>query len=369
MIKIFPVQTGFRLYYQDKSWGQAECLNYSSFTNGELPAWVHRILLFCKEWLNGQETFYFQTSGSTGAPKTIRATRKQLLASVELTQKAFHLRSGEVALLCLPIDFIAGKMMLIRGMQLGWHIIVQKAQSNPLLNLQVSQKIDFAAFVPLQVQTILEQTPEKIHQLFHTKSVIIIGGASISEKLEKSIEKLEIPTFHTYAMTETLSHIAIRRLNGFNKQDYFQVLEGVKIRLDDRECLCIVSPTTNFQEIITNDKAELIAEDKFRIVGRIDNIINSGGVKIQLELVEKIVEKVFDKENITRRFFCTGIPDEKLGQKLVLCIEGACWDKEKEQDILQKINLQSPNKYFVPKLILYKESFVETSTGKIKRII
>ncbi|WP_448530638.1 AMP-binding protein [Raineya sp.] len=367
MIKILRKQTDFRIYYKEYSWSKQDCFHFTKDEN--LPHWISQILEFCKDWLSEKEIFSFQTSGSTGTPKTIQASRKQLRASVALTQKAFQLQGGEVTLLCLPAEFIAGKMMLIRAMELAWHIILQEPQSNPLQNLELSRKIDFAAFVPFQMQSILEQTPEKINRLFHKRSTIILGGASLANSLEKSIEKLKIPIFHTYGMTETLSHIAIRALNGKEKSDFFQVLEGVKVRLDKRGCLCITSPTTDFQEIITNDIAEILPNDTFRIIGRMDNVINSGGVKIQLEMVEKIVEKVFEAENIHNRFFCTGIPDEKLGQKLVLCVENACWNVEKEEKILNKIAQLTTNKYYVPKSILYKSRFEQTATGKIKRIL
>jgi O-succinylbenzoic acid--CoA ligase len=367
MIKILRKQTDFRIYYKENSWSKQDCLKFTKDEN--LPHWISQILEFCKDWLSEKEIFSFQTSGSTGTPKTIQASRKKLLASVTLTQKAFQLKGGEVALLCLPTEFIAGKMMLIRGMELAWHIILQETQSNPLQNLEVSRKIDFAAFVPLQMQSILEQTPEKINRLFHKQSTIILGGTSLSYSLEKSLEKLKIPIFHTYGMTETLSHIAVRAVNGKEKSDFFQVLEGVKVRLDKRGCLCITSPTTDFQEIITNDIADILPNGTFRITGRIDNVINSGGVKIQLEMVEKIVEKVFEAEHIHNRFFCIGIPDEKLGQKLVLCVENAFWNVEKEREILNKIALLTTNKYYVPKSILYKSHFEQTATGKIKRIL
>ncbi|MCS6794319.1 MAG: AMP-binding protein [Raineya sp.] len=367
MIKILRKQGDFRLYYQDISWNKQDCLNFSP--DQFLPNWLNKVIEFCKEWWSEQEIFNFQTSGSTGTPKIISVNRRQLLASVQLTQKAFQLKGGEVALLCLPTEFVAGKMMLVRGMELCWHIILQEPTSNPLQNLEVNRKIDFAAFVPLQMQTILEQNPEKIHKLFHKQSTIILGGASISDTLRKNIEKLKVPIFHTYGMTETLTHIAICALNGKAKSDYFTTLEQVRVRTDERNCLCITSPTTDFQEIATNDVVEILGEGKFRVVGRWDNVINSGGVKIQLENVEKIIEKVFELENIHNRFFCIGVPDEKLGQKLVLCVENALWSVEKEQKILTQIAKFSENKYYVPKSIVYKSHFEQTPTGKIKRIL
>jgi O-succinylbenzoic acid--CoA ligase len=327
--------------------------------------YLQKTIEFCKEWLSGKETFIVNTSGSTGTPKPIEISRTQMLESVRLTQLAFGLKGGETALVCLHTDYIAGKMMLIRGLELGWQMLLQEPSSNPLE--KITEPFDFVAFVPLQLQTIIEKTPEKISLLNQFKT-IILGGAGISTSLETFIESLQVPVYHTYAMTETITHIATRLLNTSQKQPYFKAIEGVKIKLDERECLCITSPTTNFEEITTNDIAEIIDNQYFKIVGRIDNIINSGGIKIQLENIESNLEKVWVKLKLTQRFFCMGIPHDTFGQILVLCIEGSSLDKELETLIIKELSLLV-DKYQLPKKIFYKKHFLETETGKIKRTL
>ncbi|KOY88167.1 hypothetical protein AD998_11475 [bacterium 336/3] len=327
--------------------------------------YLQNTIEFCKEWLSGKEQFVVNTSGSTGTPKPIEISRTQMLESVRLTKLAFGLKGDETALVCLHTDYIAGKMMLIRGLELGWQMLLQEPSSNPLE--KITESFDFVAFVPLQLQTIFEKTPEKITLLNQFKT-IILGGASISASLETFIESLQVPVYHTYAMTETITHIATRLLNTKQKQPYFEVIEGVKIRLDERGCLCITSPTTNFEEIFTNDIAEIIDNQYFKIIGRIDNVINSGGIKIQLENIENKLEKVWEKLKLRQRFFCTGISDETFGQILVLCIEGKALDSEQETLIMKELSLLV-DKYQIPKKIFYKDHFLETETGKIKRAL
>lgn len=336
--------------------------NFAEFED----TYLQESIVFCQKWLNGAEKFAIQTSGSTGKPKIVYPTRQEMQASVQMSQKAFGWQGNEKALVCLHTQYIAGKMMLVRGLELNWTMYLQKPCNNPLENF--GNLLDFAAFVPLQMQNILEKCPEKL-SLFAPKANIIIGGAAISPTLEEKIKKIAATyIFQTYGMTETLSHIALRKLNGENSQENFVPLENVKIRLDSRNCLCISSPTTSFREIITNDIAQIEADDSFKILGRADNIINSGGVKIQLEEVEQNIEKIFEKTELQRRFYCVGKTDEYWGQILVLCIEGDILAKNIEEDLYKNLQML-PNKYHIPKKIIYQEKFAETETGKIKRLI
>jgi O-succinylbenzoic acid--CoA ligase len=326
--------------------------------------YLRESLIFCQKWLKGEQTFEVKTSGSTGTPKIIYPTRQAIRASVAMSQKFFAWKGGEKALVCLHTQYIAGKMMLVRGLELGWTMYLQMPNHNPLATFE--QNLDFAAFVPLQMQNILENTPQKLAN-FSPNANIIIGGASVSNHLEKMLAGIENPKiFQTYGMTETLSHIAIRRLNGSSQKNFFP-LEQVQIRLNEQNCLCISSPTTLFQEIVTNDIAEIYADGSFRILGRADNIINSGGVKIQLEQVEQEIEKIFEQIGLQRRFYCIGTPDSYWGEMLTLCIEGEKLSENTENK-LQKSFQNLSNKYFIPKKIVYLNRFSETETGKVKRI-
>lgn len=326
--------------------------------------YLQESLLFCQKWLQGEESFEVKTSGSTGVPKIIYPKRKAIQASIEMSRLAFGWKGKEQVLVCLHTQYIAGKMMLLRGLELDWTMYLQAPTNNPLADFE--QKLDFAAFVPLQMQNILANSPEKL-DLFDKNGSIIIGGASINSTLEGFIGNLVAPRiFQTYGMTETLSHIAIKQLNAKPPQKYFFPLNGVQIRLDERKCFCVKSPSTCFEEIATNDVAEIYADGSFRILGRLDNVINSGGVKIQLEEVEKEIEEVFSQIALQRRFYCIGTNDDYWGQALTLCIEGEKFPENVEISLMKLLqNLK--NKYHIPKKIIYQAVFSETETGKIKR--
>ncbi len=325
--------------------------------------YYRKVLNFRELWNSGQPSFQIQTSGSTGTPKLIELTRNQLIASAKLTQTAFDLQAGDIAFCCLNIEYIAGMMMLVRAFEIGMDLMVVEPKSNPFegieKHLYLLRRNAFYAFVPLQIENLLENEAN-IPQLNAAKS-IIIGGASVGDSLLEKIQSINSPVFATYGMTETVTHIAKRHLNGIEKQGNFEIIEGVKIEVDERNCLKINSETTQNQWITTNDVIELIDDSKFRLIGRIDNIINSGGVKIQLEKVESQIEPILRNLQFDGRFFCFGITNEKLGQKLVLILES-----EKEIEGLTEAFKILP-KFERPKAIYTIPEFIETPTGKINK--
>src|SRR5258708_7474038 len=285
-------------------------------------------LTFCKSWITGQQEFFIYTSGSTGPPRQILLKRSQMEASARKTIEALELKAGETSLICLDTKFIAGQMMLVRSLIAGMNIVSVEPSSNPFDKIE-SQQIDFVALVPYQLENILEHTPEKLNQVCCT----IIGGATISDSLKDKIKNSRCAIYATYGMTETLSHIALQRLNGSHALNYFEAFPTINLRLDNRGCLCIKANYLE-DEIITNDLVELVAENKFRWLGRIDNIINSGGVKVIPEKVEMVFEKILDSFQIRNRFFITGVPDKKLGSKVVMIFEGFLFNKEIQEKIL-----------------------------------
>jgi o-succinylbenzoate---CoA ligase len=318
-----------------------------------------KVIDFCQRWLSGQQEFILKTSGSTGEPKPIHLTRFQMESSAKLTGKTFHLEKGNKALVCLNVEYIAGIMMLVRGMVLGLDLTIIEPNSNPLENVQ-NQTFDFAAFVPLQLQNIIKNKNQV--EILNKMKAIIVGGAAVNEVLEEEIQKLQVPVYSTYGMTETVSHIAIRKLNGSGKSENFHVLEGVKIGIDDRNCLNIVADASNNQLVQTNDIVEIINQSKFKLLGRYDNIINSGGVKIQLEKVEKTIEKFIPN----KRFFAYGLPDLSLGQKLILVIELQIFDEDLKNKLIESLKNEL-SKYEIPKQIFTINPFSETPTGKIDK--
>jgi O-succinylbenzoic acid--CoA ligase len=333
-------------------------------------------LAFCRAWQQGQAEFTLHTSGSTGAPKPIRLTRAQMQASALLTGQTLGLRTGDEALVCLNIRYVAGIMMLVRGLELGLPMTIIEPSGNPLAKLNsVLHSFAFTAFVPLQLQTILE-TNDSVKRsaylaILNGMKAILVGGAATSPALEQALQVITAPVYATYGMTETVSHIALRRLNGPNPTELFTALDGVTLGTDERGCLHITAAATNFERVQTNDVVELIDAEHsspihFRLLGRADRIINSGGVKLQPEPIEQLIQTTLAELGVhpLPRLFVVGLPDERLGQRLVLVVEQRDLISPLRSDLQESIR-QQLGPYAVPKEIITVSKFVETPTGKI----
>lgn len=318
-------------------------------------------LHFCRDWLNGRERFVLHTSGSTGAPKEISATRHQLIASAKGTIDALHLRAGLTSLVCLDTRYVAGIMMLVRAMEAGMTMIVVEASSNPFEKLPETLPVDFTAMVPLQVDTLINH-PDQLDRI----GKLIIGGAPLHPTAIQRLQQTRCECYATYGMTETLSHIALQRLNGSLKQDFFQVLPGITIHTDERSCLVINAPHLNAHPVITNDLVELISSTQFRWLGRMDTVINSGGVKVLPEKVDEAVASVFEKLGLSNRHFITSLPDNTLGQAVTLVIEGAL-SEQTQQKIAEFLGTLLP-RFERPRSIKLVSNFIQTSTGKIDKL-
>ena len=316
------------------------------------------------DWLDGKAYFEIQTSGSTGKPKTIILEQDKIEYSALQTANAFGLMPRDRLLCCLGLHYIAGFMMVMRAIVNDCDLVAAPQVSNPLADISDQIKIDFAAFVPIQMETMLND-PHAV-KIMNKMKAILVGGAAISESLEKRLQELEVPVFHTYSMTETYTHVAIRRINGELKAHSYTPMPGVDISLDERGCLVITSFLTNNKPLITNDLAEIQGDGSFILLGRADNVINSGGIKIQLEKIEKICAEVFASLGLKPLFFATGIPDEKLGEKLVLVIEDDRWAKEMINTINNQLSMKL-GKYEVPKEMFFVGKIAFTKTGKIDR--
>ncbi|WP_426091446.1 AMP-binding protein [Flavobacterium sp. DSR3-2] len=296
---------------------------------------------FILDWFDNKSYVEFNTSGTTGAPKLIRIEKQAMVDSAIATGDFFDLHPGDKALHCLPTKFIAGKMMFVRSFILGLDVDFVAPSSHPLMLNDT--KYDFAAMVPLQAQNSLPQ--------LNNVKKIIIGGAKMNTALEKGLSKLKTTVYETYGMTETITHIAAKKIG----EQAFSVLPNIKIAIDDRNCLVIDAPKISEKSIVTNDLVEIVGENQFVFLGRIDNVINSGGVKL---IPEKIEQKLSHK--INSRFFVTGIQDADLGEKLVLVIEG-------ENQTLEDTIFDDLDKYEKPKEVFYVAKFTETENGKVKR--
>ncbi|KAB7530566.1 AMP-binding protein [Flagellimonas olearia] len=304
---------------------------------------------FLLDWLSGNPVLEVFTSGSTGTPKKIHLKKEHMVNSAKATGQYFNLNAGHTALLCLPFSGIAGRMMLVRAMVLGWQLDYVEPTSTPLSH--TSKPYDFAAMVPLQVQNSLEQLGQV--------RTLIIGGAPVNAALKKTLDTLGTNCYETYGMTETVTHIAIKAINGPEASDLFKTLPGVNILKDGRECLVIEAPAIAAETIVTNDLVDIVSENTFQWLGRFDSIINSGGVKLVPEQIERKLAHLMNS-----RFFVAGEPDEKLGQRLVLVVEGKC---DATQLLHEIKSLETLQKFEVPKVIYCVPKFMETKTGKILR--
>jgi len=298
---------------------------------------------FLLDWFDSKPYIEMQTSGSTGTPKVIRVDKQAMVNSAIATGDFFELRSGNRALQCLPVKYVAGKMMLIRSIILGLDLDYVAPTSHPMKDLD-DQKYDFVAMVPMQAQNSLAE-------LRNVKK-LIVGGAQISASLEKELMKLPTEVYETYGMTETITHIAAKRVG----EKAFTVLPHVTISYDDRNCLVIHAPHIIAEEaVVTNDLVELVNENQFIFLGRLDNVINSGGVKIMPEQVEHKLDG-----KINHRFFIAAKEDAELGEKVVLVIEGDAFDVDKSI-------FDTLDKYEHPREILFVPKFKETENGKVLR--
>ena len=311
----------------------------------------------------GASAFTQQTSGSTGVPKKITITRDQMITSAGRTLNALGIIAGDCALACLNPEYIAGKMMLARALEFNLKLEAVEPTSDPLQHLDGELINGFAAFVPLQLQTMLDN-PQRINQLNQMKAVLV-GGAPVSDTLEKKIKALTCPVYATYGMTETVSNIALQKLNGRGVQKNFITLPGITVQTDERSCLVIHLPGVP-EPVITNDVAELQSETSFRILGRWDHVINTGGIKINPEQLEKHVEKILHAHGILRPFIIGSLPDEKLGEQLILLVEGIPMHPETEGRFIEKCK-QQLEPYEVPRQIRYLNQFFYTRSGKINR--
>lgn len=299
---------------------------------------------FISGWYSPKDKIEFQTSGSTGKPKSISVKKEWMKNSAHLTGNTFGLKEGDSALLCMPMKYVAGKMMVVRSLELGLDLKVVEPSSSPLKN--IDDQIDFAAMVPFQLEKSLNDL-DKVKML-------IVGGGKVNTQLVEKLQFVSTQIYETYGMTETITHVAIKPLNGPNKSDVFQALDGIHFEIDKRDCLIIHAPTIHPDSIVTNDIIELIDKKTFRWLGRFDNVINSGGVKI----IPEVVEEKLAKEIPDRRFFLTGKSDHLLGEKVALVVEG-----EKI-----KISMESLGEYEKPKEIYFVPEFVETESGKLNRV-
>lgn len=334
---------------------------------------------FLQEWNSPSETLLVHTSGSTGKPKPMWVEKQRMLNSAYITCDFLGLRPGDSALLCMSLDYIAGKMMVVRSIERKLRLFSVKPSGHPLsdesLAKMVEMDFDFVAMVPMQVYNTL-QVPQERERLSRIKH-LIIGGGAIDDALAEELRSLPGAVWSTYGMTETLSHIALRRLNGEEASEWYQPFDSVGVSLNSDGCLVIDAPLVCSEPLVTNDIAEIKQQETsshssdassslktssphvlFRIKGRKDNVICSGGIKIQIEEVENLL-----RQHLDAPFLLAKKKDEKFGEIAVLVTESG------DLEGVEAICRQVLPKYWVPRQYLHFDQLPMTETGKPKRAI
>ena len=307
---------------------------------------------FLLDWLNNDNFLYVNTSGSTSQPKQIKLHKQAMVNSAIATGDFFGLEPGNKAIDCLPSHYIAGKMMLVRAMILGLEIDCVEPSTHPIFDYE--KQYDFCATIPLQLK----------HTINYTQNIktIIIGGSKVTKPLLERISQSTSQFYETYGMTETVTHVAVKRLQSKTAvgEDNFNALPEVTFTHDDRNCLVIHAPNLVKEDVVTNDIVDLKSETAFKWLGRFDNVINSGGIKLFPEQIEDKLQSMIDE-----RYIIASEPDDALGEKLILIIENP---RDKAESFKKRLALLTDlTKYEVPKKIYTTDKFIETVNGKIQR--
>lgn len=328
----------------------------------EPDLYFHQALTFCHLWLTDVQDFELSTSGSTGEPKTITVYRQQMEKSAAGTRAFFEIERGSNLLCCLNVWMIAGKMMLVRGLEWDATIYLVQPKENPLLDIPDFISFDFVAMVPMQVTACLNETStlDKIKNI----KTLIIGGAPSSPSLLQKITDFKLNAYQTYGMTETVSHIALAKIT--QEALTYTCLPEVKVGTDGEGKLWIESPTAREKRLYTNDIVKILNNSQFEWIGRSDFTINSGGIKLQPEILEPLMASTVEKIYGPCNFFLIGKEDEKLGEKMVLVLEQPLKNESQAQDLLNELKTVM-NRYHIPREILIATSFMKTPSGKINR--
>jgi O-succinylbenzoic acid--CoA ligase len=305
---------------------------------------------FLLDWLDDKDYIEVKTSGSTGKPKKIKIKKQAMVNSAIATGDFFKLKPGDKILNCLPSNFIAGKMMIVRAVILGLELDMTVPAALPSIDYE--KDYTFCAFTPMQLKNFAKY-------LLNIKTAIV-GGGRVSNAIIESIKDKKPMVYETYGMTETVSHIAVRKLNNFSSSEsiltsHFKTLPDISVSQDERGCLVIHAPHLSDEKIITNDLVKIHSQSEFEWLGRFDNVINSGGIKLYPEQIESKLQS-----KIKQQFFIASKPDDTLGDKLILILES------KTNDLDTSI-FDSLDKYEKPKEVITIPKFLETASGKIHR--
>lgn len=325
-----------------------------------IPNWQKHIWEFLTVWLNNEsDTIQVTTSGSTGPAKVIRHTKQAIKASALRTCRTLNLLEGSIALLCLPANKIAGMMMIVRSHANKMKLYCIEPSQNPLQSISANPVIHFAAFTPSQIYSICNTPYHK--QLFASIHNVILGGGEVTQQLLKTLQTLPNNTYSSFGMTETISHIALKKISDRSDESYFTAFKDVEIKQDDRGCLIITDHLLGIKNIVTNDVVTIHSENTFEWHGRYDFIINTGGIKVNAEELERKIHNL-----IRLPYFFTGTAHPQWGEQITLVIQSKALSKTEIQCI--KDSIETLDKIQQPKQIWLCPKFVYTDTKKLNRI-
>ena len=313
---------------------------------------------FLEDWFSEKNTVAVQSSGSTGTPKILHAEKERMKASAAMTCSFLGLKQGDTALLCMPLKYIGAKMVVVRALIWGLDLYCAAPSGHPFAQINFSP--DFLALTPAQVYSSLQNSTEST--LLRGTKQLIIGGGAINAALAEELADFPHAVWSTYGMTETLSHIALRRLNGKDKSDWYQPFSGVTVSLTPQGTLAVNAPAVCPERLITNDIAEVDAFGRFKIIGRADNVINSGGIKLQAEKLEDKLAAV-----LPFPFMITSVPDEQYGEATVLLVQNTDNGADTDESALRNTVNAVLGKYEKPKHIFFTKHLPRTETDKPNR--
>ncbi|HUX38973.1 MAG TPA: AMP-binding protein [Rectinemataceae bacterium] len=333
--------------------GELEAFCRDSIAGGHLPPWEEAALRFILDWLGPEESIVQRSSGTTGRPKDLVLAKTAMAGSARNTCDFFGLKPGDSALLCLPVDYIAGKMMIARALVGGLDLLITEPSGRPPIP---RRRVDFCAMVPLQVEASLAAGPE-----LGRIGTLIIGGAEISPELEKALGSETVSAWATYGMAETCSQVALRRVNGDRPEKVYTAMRGVRLSLDERDCLAIEADWLG-GKVQTNDVVEMLDDLRFRWLGRFDNLINSGGLKIVPEELEALIT-----EKTGRACAVIGLPDTRLGTKVAVVFEDGATGSTSELASLRGLLEGELPRQALPREILAVAELPRNASFKLDR--
>ena len=353
------IMSNYNINGKSYNFTELQVLIEQKISNAIVPEWENKIFHFISDWIRPGRTIPVTTSGSTGTPRIVDIPKVWMRKSAWLTGRTFNITAKQRALCCLPVDYIAGKMMIVRALELGMDLILVEPSSN-LQNMVPGDPIQLAAMVPMQLHSSLEK--KNGLNVLNTINTLLLGGGRVSLSIRKALDNVDCAVFQTYGMTETVSHVAVRALNGTDSTEEYKALKGIQFAstLDNR--LIINAPHLAIDSMETTDLVNLLSSTRFKWLGRADNIINSGGIKIIPEVVEEKLEQIL----VGKSYFIGSLPDEKLGEVAVLMIEDKIWTERRIAHLDEQL-FDVLGTYEKPKKTFFLKEFIHTPTGKIHR--